>query len=383
MAAPAAAARRWRARRPRRVHPHRFERLTAQARETPEPAGKLELFTDALDLWRCPALDGLADAPRAARLAELRLAATEDRVDAGLALGHHEQFVAELRELTREHPLRERLTAQLIRALQGSGRSAEALAVFAETRERLADELGADPSPELADAHVAVLRGTPARRLPMPLTGFVGRAELGRLDEALRDARLVTLTGPGGAGKTRLAVEAAARQTGEVCFVELATATEVPHAVLAALGLREQGVLAPGAAPDPLDRLAAGLADRSLLLVLDNCEHVVAEAARLVRRLLGECAGLRVLTTSREAPGLTGETLVPVGALPAGAAALLFTDRVAAVAPGEAPDPGAVAPTCAALDGLGPGHEPGFGGRVRPGGRTGRIGGLRDGVVPL
>lgn len=339
---------------PADVDVHRFERLTAQARETADPATKLSLFTEALALWRGPALDGLADPPRAARLAELRLAATEDRVEAGLALGHHERLVAELGELVREHPLRERLTAQLMRALHGSGRSAEALVVFAETRERLADELGADPSAELADAHAVVLRAAPApaRRVPVPLTGFVGRAELDRLTAALSAARLVTLTGPGGAGKTRLAVEAAARAAGEVCFVELATTTDVPRAVLAALGLREQGVLTPGAVADPADRLAAGLADRPLLLVLDNCEHVVAEAARLVRRLLGECAGLRVLATSREALGLTGETLVPVGALPAEAAARLFTDRAAAVVPGEAPDPGAVTRICAALDGL-------------------------------
>ncbi|MDQ7811036.1 BTAD domain-containing putative transcriptional regulator [Amycolatopsis sp. A133] len=340
---------------PADVDVHRFDRLTGQARETPDPAGKIELFTEALALWRGPALDGLADPPRAARLAELRLAATEDRVEAGLALGHHDRLVAELRELTREHPLRERLAAQLVRALHGSGRSAEALAVFAEVRARLADELGADPSPGLADAHAAVLRAAapaPARRVPVPLAGFVGRAELDRLTAALREARLVTLTGPGGAGKTRLAVEAAARAAGEVCFVELATTTEVPRAVLAALGLREQGVLAPGAPADPADRLAAGLADRPLLLVLDNCEHVVAAAARLVGRLLGECAGLRVLATSREALGLTGETLVPVGALPAGAAARLFTDRAAAVAPGAAPEPGVVTRICAALDGL-------------------------------
>ncbi|WP_206785667.1 BTAD domain-containing putative transcriptional regulator [Amycolatopsis sp. MtRt-6] len=343
---------------PADVDLHRFERLTAQARETADPVVKFKLCTEALALWRGPALDGLADPPRAARLAELRLRATEDRVEAGLALGHHERLVAELRELTREHPLRERLTAQLMRALHGSGRSAEALAVFAETRERLAGELGADPSAELADAHLAVLRAAPARRVPVPLTGFVDRAELGRLTAALRDARLVTLTGPGGAGKTRLALEAAVRGLPHpdprkaVCFVELATTTDVPRAVLAALGLREQGVLTPGTAADPADRLAAGLAGRSLLLVLDNCEHVVAEAARLVRRLLGECPGLRVLATSREALGLTGETLVPVGALPADAAARLFTDRAAAVAPGAAPDPGAVTRICAALDGL-------------------------------
>ncbi|MCR6483814.1 winged helix-turn-helix domain-containing protein [Amycolatopsis sp. OK19-0408] len=340
---------------PADVDVHRFERLTGQARETADPATKLDLLTEALALWRGPALDGLADPPRAARLAELRLAATEDRVEARLALGHHDRLVAELRALAGDHPLRERLTAQLMRALHGSGRSAEALQVFAEIRERLADELGADPSTELAEAHVAVLRAAapaPARQVPAPLTGFVARDELTQLKSALGDARLVTLTGPGGAGKTRLAAETAGREAGEVCFVELATTTEVARVVLAALGLREQGVLAPGAPPDPADRLAAALADRPLLLVLDNCEHVVDEVARLVRRLLAGCAGLRVLATSREALGLTGERLVPVGALPAEAAARLFADRAEAVAPGQALDPGAVTRICAALDGL-------------------------------
>ncbi|EMD24125.1 ATP-binding protein [Amycolatopsis azurea] len=341
---------------PQDVDVHRFERLITRARETPDPAAAHELFAEALALWRGPALDGLADAPSAARLAELSLAAVEDQVEAGLALGRHEQLVAELRELTGAHPLRERLTGQLMRALTGSGRAAEALAVFAEIRERLADELGAEPSAELADAHMAALRTAapgPLRRVPVPLTGLIGRAgELGRLAEAVRDSRLVTLTGPGGAGKTRLAVEAAAGRSGEVCLVELAATTEVARAVLAALGLREQGVLVPGAAPEPADRLVTGLADRPLLLVLDNCEHVVAEVALLVRRLLGECAGLRVLATSREALGLTGETLVPVGALSAEAAERLFAERAAAVAPGVVPDPAAVTRICAALDGL-------------------------------
>ncbi|MFK0249335.1 ATP-binding protein [Amycolatopsis azurea] len=341
---------------PQDVDVHRFERLITRARETPDPAAAHALFAEALALWRGPALDGLADAPSAARLAELSLAAAEDQVEAGLALGRHEQLVAELRELTGAHPLRERLTGQLMRALTGSGRSAEALAVFAEIRERLADELGAEPAAELTDAHMAALRTAapaPLRRVPVPLTGLIGRAgELGRLAEALRDSRLVTLTGPGGAGKTRLAVEAAAGRAGEVCFVELAATTEMARTVLAALGLREQGVLVPGAAPEPADRLATGLADRPLLLVLDNCEHVVAEVALLVRRLLGECAGLRVLATSREALGLTGETLVPVGALSAEAAELLFAERATAVAPGVVPDPAAVTRICAALDGL-------------------------------
>ncbi|MEV7548261.1 BTAD domain-containing putative transcriptional regulator [Amycolatopsis sp. NPDC089917] len=341
---------------PQDVDVHRFERLTGRARETADPAVAHALFAEASALWRGPALDGLADTPSAARLAEARLAALEDHAEVRLTLGHHERLVAELRELTREHPLRERLTGQLMRALNGSGRSAEALAVFAEIRERLGDELGAEPGAELADAHMAALRGAtpaPVRRVPVPLTGLVGRdGELGRLAEALRDSRLVTLTGPGGAGKTRLAVAASARVSGEVCFVELATTTEVARAALSALGLREQGVFVPGAAPEPADRLAAGLADRPLLLILDNCEHVVAEVAGLVRRLLGECAGLRVLATSREALGLTGEALIPVGALATEQAERLFAERAAAVAPDAVPAPAAVKRICAALDGL-------------------------------
>ena len=338
---------------PETVDLHRFERLAAEGRAARDPARSLELLTEALDLWRGPALEGL---PRAARLAELRLAATEDRIEAALALGRCEQLVPELRELTREHPLRERLSAQLMRALHGDGRQAEALAVFAETRQRLADELGADPSPELAETHLAILRHAepaPANRVPTPLTGYVGRdAELARLAGLLTTARLVTLTGPGGAGKTRMAVEAARREKGDVCFVELSTSGDVTQAVLVALGLREPGLLTGGAAPDPGRRLVDGLVGRSLLLVLDNCEHVVVEAAQLVRRLLAGCPDLRVLATSREALALTGETVFPLGSLPPDAAARLFADRAAAVAPETVLEPDAVARVCQALDGL-------------------------------
>lgn len=342
---------------PEAVDLHRFERLAAEGRAARDPARSWELLNEALALWRGTALEGLADLPRAARLAELRLAATEDRIEAALGLGHCEQLVPELRELTREHPLRERLSAQLMRALHGNGRQAEALAVFAETRQRLADELGADPSPELAETHLAILRQAepaPANRVPTPLTEFVGRAdELDRLSGLLATARLVTLTGPGGAGKTRMAVEVARRENGDVCFVELSTSVgDVPQAVLAALGLREPGLLTGGALPDPGRRLLDGLAGRSMLLVLDNCEHVIAEAAQLVRRLLAGCAGLRVLATSREALSLTGETLFPLGSLPPDAAARLFAERAAAVAPETVLEPAVVARVCEALDGL-------------------------------
>ncbi|GLW13024.1 SARP family transcriptional regulator [Microtetraspora sp. NBRC 13810] len=381
---------------PQAVDAHRFERLAAEGRRA-LAAGDHGLaagtLRDALALWRGPALADVRDAPfaagQAARLAELRLAAVEDRVEAELGLGGHRP-VAELRDLVAAHPLRERLRGQLMRALHAEGRQGEALAVFEDARRVLAEELGADPSPELARVHLAVLRAapgplTPAETAPPPaqpvrpapprqFTSFVGRAEeLERLGKLLQETRLVTLTGPGGAGKSRLAIEAVTRTADEVCYVPLASLTEgreIPRAVLAALGLRESGLqpLGPEAAPaDITDRVAAALAERRTLLVLDNCEHLVDDVARLADRLLGACAGLTVLATSREALGITGETLCPVPPLslpPQGAELVqaracpsvqLFADRGAAVRPDfeVAEDTlDAVVRICRTLDGL-------------------------------
>src|SRR5690606_30809236 len=221
-------------------------------------------------------------------------------------------------------------------ALHADGRTAEALVVFERVRRTLAGELGADPSPELAGLHRDLLRGEHrAPALPVPLTSFVGRdADVARVRELLASARLVTLLGPGGAGKTRLAVEVA-RDRPDVCLAELAAVTsgaDLPRAVLAALGVRASALLTgPGHEPSPADRLAAAIGDRPLLLVLDNCEHLVAEAAALAGRLLGACPGLRVLATSREPLAVTGEHLWPVR-------------------PGLGPDE-AVTRICTALDG--------------------------------
>ncbi|MEV6526745.1 BTAD domain-containing putative transcriptional regulator [Longispora sp. NPDC051575] len=369
---------------PEDVDAHRFERLARdgqRALAAGDHAGAGALFQEALDLWSGPALADVRDSPfaegQAARLAEARAAVVEDRAEAGLALGGHRDAVPALRALVAEYPLRERPRGQLMRALSGSGRQAEALAVYEDARRLLADELGADPSPELAAVHVAVLRGEVSaapqvrRGLPAQLTSFVGRAEeLERIGALLGSTRLVTLTGPGGAGKTRLAIEAGGLGRGEVCFVDLAPlgdGGEVPQAVLAALGLREGGLLPSAGGPaDPVERLVAALADRSVLLILDNCEHVVEHAARLAHRLLGACPGLRVLATSREPLGITGEALCPVRQLaapPAGTplervlefpAVRLFVDRAAAVRPDFALDGttvDAVLRICAALDG--------------------------------
>jgi predicted ATPase/DNA-binding SARP family transcriptional activator len=349
----------------------RFERLAGEGRRL-LAAGAHDraaaVLREAIGLWRGPALVDLPHGEaRAARLDELRLAAFEDLVEAELALPAGTS-VAELRALVAANPLRERLRGQLMRALHATGRQAEALAEFEDTRRLLADELGADPSPELSDTHLAILRAAPAPRrvgVPAQLTSFVGRdAELGRLRAlcALRDSRLVTILGPGGTGKTRLAIEAVRGR--DVCFADLSPVSSgdlVPHAVLGALGVRESGFLP--AAGDPVRRLVLSIGREPLLLVLDNCEQVVASAAALARTLLAECPSLTILATSREPLGLTGETLLPLAPLATVAALAafsseavrLFADRAAAVRPGFTvtdANRDAVAAVCAAVDGL-------------------------------
>ncbi|WP_263657419.1 BTAD domain-containing putative transcriptional regulator [Nonomuraea gerenzanensis] len=385
------------------VDAHRFERLAREGRgllAAGRHAQAARVLRAALRLWRGPAFADVADAPFAGpqvvRLEELRLAATEDLHEAELSLPDAGPS-AGLRELVTAHPLRERARGLLMRALHAAGRQAEALAAYEEGRRLLADELGADPSPELAALHLEILRGSssperPARAvLPAQLTSFVGREEeLSRL-AVLRAARLVTIVGPGGTGKTRLAIEAATRYppatvvpshdgggvapaAGPVAFVDLSlvdaptdtrTGAQVVQVVLGALGLREPALRPAAGGPEPVERVVAALAGQELLLVLDNCEHVVGEAATLARRLLAQCPGLTVLATSREPLGITGEHLVPLSPLPtpppgaddplAYPAVRLFVDRAAAVRQGFAlgeHNLEAVLRICAALDGL-------------------------------
>ncbi|GAB3581709.1 BTAD domain-containing putative transcriptional regulator [Amycolatopsis endophytica] len=367
---------------PDRVDAHRFTRLAREGRaalDANEHAHAAKLLHDALGLWRGPALADVLEAPfaeaQAVRLDALRIAAIEDRAEADLALGDSRSVIGELTDLCAAHPLRERLRVLLMRALAANGRHAEALAVFEDARRTLADELGADPSPELASAHLALLRAEPPPeppRIPSQLTSFIGRRrELDTIATLLDTNRLVTLTGPGGAGKTRLSLETGVRVDGEVCFVDFApvtSGTDVSQAALAALGLRETALFpASGAAPDPVGRIEVALTGRPMLLIFDNCEHVVTDAARLAHRLLTACPGLRVLATSREPLGITGEALCPVpplespppGASPAEAAdypsVRLFTERAAAVRPGFHLDDDSterVLRICGALDGL-------------------------------
>ncbi|WP_104632568.1 ATP-binding protein, partial [Streptomyces sp. MH60] len=350
---------------PASVDSHVFERLCKAGRAAlaaGDHARAAAGLREALALWRGPALPDLPEAPaEAARLTELRLTAVQDRVEADLALGGGAELVPELRGLLSGHPLSERLYGQLMRALHAGGRSAEALTVYEEARRTLAEQLGTDPSPELAALHGELLRGPTAAprrpRLPAQLTRCVGRdAELDRITALFADARLVTLTGPGGTGKTRLAIEAASRcetsvSPADVCFVELAPLTDggqIPYAVLTALGVRE-GFRTAGV--DATERLLTALEDREALLVLDNCEHLVDAAAALAALLLGTCRGVRILATGRESLGITGEALVPVPPLSPRPSVELFLERARAVRPGF--DGHARVPEiCAALDGL-------------------------------
>ncbi|WP_405922308.1 BTAD domain-containing putative transcriptional regulator [Streptomyces sp. NBC_00122] len=351
---------------PEDVDACRFERLAQEGRSAladGDVERSVALLREALALWRGPALADLADSrtaqAAAARLEECRLGALEDRIEGELRLRRHRAAVPELRELVDSHPLRERPAGLLMRALFAEGGQAEALVVFEETRRRLADELGADPSAELVSLHRELLSADPSPSHAVPpaqLTSFVGRAaEMGEVADLLRVARLVTLVGPGGVGKTRLSVEVAGRVGGDVCFVELAPLSDgdgLPHLLLGALGLRENGLQLGSSAQTPTERLVAALSDRVILLVLDNCEHVVEQVAALSARLLAACPRLRVLATSREPLAVMGENLWQVRPLGDEAAARLLTDRAGAVRRGSADDPETVRRICSALDNL-------------------------------
>ena len=366
----------------------RFERLAAAGASALARGDLGQAGADlrgALTLWRGPALTEFAHAPfaraEAARLDELRLQAIENRVTADLGLGRHRELVAELEPLVAGNPLRERLRGQLMLALYRSGRQAEALQVFHTACALMADQLGLDPGVDLRRLHAAMLRQDPALNLPAlraadvcgnlpaPLTPLIGRADdVREVRVLLREHRLVTLTGVGGAGKSRLAVEVAT-----ACQPDLRGGAWLVQ--LESLGGRDQPLSAVaavlGVRPDRerpiVDVLAEHVGASDPLLLLDTCEHLVDEVACAVDALLRRCPGLRILVTSRERLGVTGETVRPVGGLAvpepgAGLAAVaradavrFLVDRVAAVQPGIAltgETAGALAEICRRLDGL-------------------------------
>ncbi|MGW5296002.1 AfsR/SARP family transcriptional regulator [Streptomyces bacillaris] len=442
----------------------RFRALVTQARPVRDPRARAALLTEALELWRGPAYADFADGPfvRAAaqRLAEQRLSVLEEQAEARLEAGDHALLAGELADLVARHPLRERLRAASMRALYAAGRQSEALTSYEDLRTRLAEELGVDPSPELASLHQALLRqepglsaetppaptarasatttpaaasaasaryqptarhqppargqaatprdqadptwgqaaqarhqaapapapapgqatpAPPSTNLPVPLTPLVGRRQaLDDLARLLSEARLVTLTGPGGVGKTRLAVAAAtadreAARSGELAdgawFVEFSglrtgTPADLAQVVAATLGIRDDAPRPlPGtgpATPSLPHRLAAALRDRRTLLVLDNCEHVVDAAAELTELLLRTAPGLRVLATGQEPLGLAGEAVFLVEPLRPADAVRMFMERAAAATPGfprdpeepDEPERRAVDEICRRLDGI-------------------------------
>jgi predicted ATPase/DNA-binding SARP family transcriptional activator len=366
----------------------RFEDLVAEGRRL-SAEGELALASavlgDALRLRRGEPLSefayaGFADAERA-HLNELALVATEYRIEADLELGHHNELVGELEALCREHSLRERLWELLMLALYRAGRQAEALRAFTEVRDRLVDELGIDPGSSLRDLEARILAHDPSLaaeqpasarapsapslpgNLPEPLSSFRGRnTELEQVDKAIDSSRLVTLIGPGGVGKTRLAVAAVARRrdqhSGGAWLVELAGVTDpaaVAPAAAAVLGVSGPALGDDQHSGSTAELIARHLTGRSLVIVLDNCEHVIDEAAALAQALVGALPGLWVVATSREPLGVPGEFLIPVVGLVPADAVELFEDRARAVQPGFDPDRATEAVIdgiCRRLDGL-------------------------------
>ncbi|MCX4761493.1 winged helix-turn-helix domain-containing protein [Streptomyces sp. NBC_01275] len=401
-----------------------------------DPAKAAALLDDALALWHGPPLADLPDrTAEAARCEARHLDALRVRHTAALALGHAEQSLPELTALCDAHPLDEPLQALRLRALRDAGRTAQALAAYDAVRHLLADRLGSDPGPELRSLHTELLStgdlesppepprpmgrgssgnssrpvvhgsplkpasplepgsplrqgspgGSPSAAFPAPsspppgnlrarLTSFVGReGDIEAIRGDLAGARLVTLLGPGGAGKTRLSQEAAeaVREAvpDGVWLAELAPVADpdaVPQAVLTAVGARETVLYGAGAEElraaserhdDPVERLVEHCARRRLLIILDNCEHVVEAAARLAEELLARCPEITVLATSREPLGVPGELLRPLEPLPEPVALRLLADRGAAARPGfridaDAETAAACAEICRRLDGL-------------------------------
>ncbi|HEX7525117.1 MAG TPA: BTAD domain-containing putative transcriptional regulator, partial [Gaiellaceae bacterium] len=335
-------------------------------------------FAEAESLWRGPALaDFLYDdfaQPHIVRLDEVRLSLIEDRVDAELALGRHARSVGDLEALVNGNPLRERARGQLMVALYRTGRQADALRVFQEGREVLAEQLGLDPGPDLRELETAILNHDPALLAPdtaatgatattrrrsnlkAALSPLIGRErELAELAALLTDRRLVTVVGPGGAGKTRLAAETARlgvehRKDG-VFMIELAPIGDpeaIADAVAGALELPDGDV-------DALTRVRQHCEGKDMLLVLDNCEHLVDAAAHIAEELLGACEDVSILATSREALRVTGEAVWPVPPLQEADAVELFIERATSADPAFRVDDAArsiLRDICDRLDGL-------------------------------
>ncbi len=364
--------------------------VAALGAATAEPGlgARVETLESALATWRGAAFEGVADLEwaraEAVRLEELRLGALEELIEGRLTLGQEGRIIGELERLVVTHPLRERFWRQLVVALYRTGRQAEALRRANDVRTRFREELGLDTSPELRELEARILADDPSLRAtagrapsqpvrrvgPHESTRFVGRhADIEAIDALLRSEHLVTLVGPGGVGKTRIALRSAELLRGEfadgVAVVELAEVSEgasTSDAVATVLDIQQRQHLSVE------DSVVELLRDSDVLVVFDNCEHLVEDVARLVARLRVSCPGVSVLATSREPLGIAGECVWSVEPLElpvvddldlaqvvASPAVQLFVDRAVSALPSfELTDAnaGAVAEICRRLDGL-------------------------------
>ncbi|HSM44339.1 MAG TPA: BTAD domain-containing putative transcriptional regulator, partial [Acidimicrobiia bacterium] len=313
---------------PEEVDATRFESLLDEARRSSTPSTAVEVYDRALGLWRGDPFADFAyqDFARAEilRLEELLAMAKEERIQLLLDLGRHGEALAELESLVIEHPFRERLRGQLMLALYRSGRQADALRAFADAARALGDELGIEPSAELRDLEEAILVQDPSvagpaqiaqqrlHNLPARLTSLVGRSQdVSRVVDLLSEHRLLTITGPGGVGKTSLAVACGQELMGRfedgIWFVELAAITDpalVPVEIARSLSLDI------GDRPTP-ELICEVFADRRMVLVMDTCEHLIDAVAATIATLLRKAPELRVIATSREPLGVPGEILWP------------------------------------------------------------------------
>lgn len=369
------------------------------ARAGTPSAAAVELYDAALGLWRGDPLADFAGemwaSVEAARLVQLRLAAMTERAQVVLALGRHSEVVASLGSVVREQPQQEALAGLLMTALFQGGRQAEAVEIFLRTRTVLDDELGLEPSAQLRTLYQRILRQDPqlspppapdfagvragastpsaaADGLPSSVPDLIGRdGAIAAVTDLLTGSRIVTLVGPGGAGKTALATTVA-RQL-ENTFehgARVARLAAVARSADVALAVAESvGVPLDGVEPTihVRDRLIAYLRSRRMLLLFDNCEHVVDAAARLVDAIVSTAPGVVVLATSREALAVTGElqyAVAPLEVPPEGTApsevsrfgaAQLVLERARAVRSDLAPTDGdllAVGQICRQLDGM-------------------------------
>jgi predicted ATPase/DNA-binding SARP family transcriptional activator len=385
-----------------------FAAFTAEARrrQRTNPVAASELLARALGLWRGAVCGGVelsavTDGGALTRLEDLRLGSIELRAELDLRLGRVVEVIGYLTALANEYPFRERFQALLMLALYRAGRQTDALATYRQVRTVLDAELGIEPGPELRALELAILRqdrelmaddrraddvpaaddpglagilpgglaGAAPYSLPAELTPFVGRdAELTGVLELLSRERLVTVTGAGGTGKTRFALHAASLALDSFpAGAVLVDLTPVPDGVrilptiAAAVEAAEQGDTSL------FDSVAAQIGHRVLLMVLDNCEHLIDDCAQLVERLLRAAPGLVVLATSREPLRLANEALVRLAPLSAPAEGLtraellasdavrLFLDRATRVREVDDlsdADVARIAQICRRLDGL-------------------------------